>query len=87
MRIFVTGASGFIGGAVARAFARRGHEVRGLTRSEARNPALRLDGVIPVTGDLNSPESVLALAARSEVFVHCGNPSASVLMTAKRTAP
>ena len=73
MRIFVTGASGFIGGAVARAFARRGHEVRGLTRGETRNPGLRVDGVIPVTGDLNSPESVLALAARSEVFVHCAH--------------
>jgi uncharacterized protein YbjT (DUF2867 family) len=40
VRIFVTGASGFIGSAVARALARAGHEVHGQVRSEEKARAL-----------------------------------------------
>ena len=63
MKIFVTGASGYIGGSVAAALLKAGHSVRGLVRSQDRAGAVRQRGIEPVVGTL-SDASVLALAAR-----------------------
>lgn len=41
MKLFITGASGFIGGAVATLMAKAGHEVRGLIRNPERAAELR----------------------------------------------
>lgn len=58
MRILVTGATGRIGGLLARRLAASGHAVRALTRDPAR--AARLPaGVEAVAGDLTSPESLI----------------------------
>ena len=54
-RIFVTGATGYIGQAVASHLVRQGHQVFGLTRRVEESRALQDAGVTPVLGDLGSP--------------------------------
>src|SRR3954453_4634291 len=54
MRIFVTGATGYIGGAVAPALRERGHDVAALVRPETDSKELRDRGVVIVAGDLAS---------------------------------
>jgi nucleoside-diphosphate-sugar epimerase len=63
MRIFVTGASGFIGRAVVAELLRRGHHVAGLARSDAAAAIVRGLGAETVHGSLESLD-VLELAAR-----------------------
>jgi dihydroflavonol-4-reductase len=70
MTTLVTGATGFVGSAVARVLAARGHELRLLTRpsSDRRNLA-GLDAEI-VTGDLTDPGSLRRAAAGCRYVVH-----------------
>jgi nucleoside-diphosphate-sugar epimerase len=63
MRVFLTGASGYIGTAVATALGRAAHQVSGLARSDEAERRLRARGVRPVRGDLTDP-AVLEQAAR-----------------------
>ncbi|QDQ15476.1 NAD-dependent epimerase/dehydratase family protein [Streptomyces spectabilis] len=63
MRIFVTGATGFIGGSLANRLSEAGHEVTGLARTEDKARALRERGITPVLGDLDDA-AVLGAAAR-----------------------
>jgi nucleoside-diphosphate-sugar epimerase len=60
MKILVTGATGFIGAAVARKLAALGHEVTALSRSDAAASKLRTAGLIPVPGDFTDPVSLAA---------------------------
>jgi nucleoside-diphosphate-sugar epimerase len=52
MKVFVLGATGFIGGAVAARLAASGHDVTGLARTTAGSDKLRGAGITPVPGDL-----------------------------------
>jgi len=70
MRIFVTGASGFIGSAVAAAFARAGHDVLGLVRSPDKAGDLSAAEVATVLGTLESRGDWIARAQECEVLVH-----------------
>ena len=63
MKIFITGASGYIGGSVAAALMAAGHHVSGLARSDEAAAALAKLGIGPVHGTLDDSE-VLAKAAR-----------------------
>ena len=54
MKVFVLGATGFIGGAVARRLTALGHEVSGLARTTPAAKALNAAGIAPVQGDLEA---------------------------------
>lgn len=73
MRIFVTGASGYIGNGVAKAFARAGHKVVGLVRSETAAKELQKNEICPVLGSL---ENLPKAAKEAEVIIHCAFESA-----------
>lgn len=64
MTIFLTGASGYIGGAVAVRLLRDGHRIRGLVRSPEKAARLQALGVEPVLGDLSD---TALLAREAEV--------------------
>ena len=69
MRLLVTGATGFVGGAVARRLARDGHDVRALVRPSADGTALHAAGIDVVAGDVRDPASVaLALQGCSHAI-------------------
>jgi nucleoside-diphosphate-sugar epimerase len=70
MRIFVTGATGFIGGAVAVALRRAGHDVRGLVRSPEKAARLRRYEIEPVVGDMTHPGSYHEALDECAVLVH-----------------
>ena len=72
MRVFVTGASGFIGSALVPELIAAGHRVLGLARSEASAKALVAAGAEVLRGDLNEPHSLQAGAAETEGVVHLG---------------
>jgi nucleoside-diphosphate-sugar epimerase len=71
MKIFVTGASGYIGRAVAEALRRRGHRVAGLTRSAAKAKTLEARELEAVVGDMRAPSAWGQAAEKAEVLIHC----------------
>jgi nucleoside-diphosphate-sugar epimerase len=73
MKIFITGASGYIGGSVAVALTAQGHAVSGLARSDDTAAALEKRGITSVRGTLDDAD-VLAKAARAaDVTVNAAN--------------
>ncbi len=59
MRVFVIGATGFIGGAVAKQLIADENEVVGLCRSDEAAAELEGQGIAPVRGDLTAPDSII----------------------------
>lgn len=70
MRVFVAGATGFIGRAACRALVAARHEVRGLARDRDKAALLEREGALPVIGNLDEPASFLKAADRPEAIVH-----------------
>jgi len=72
MRIFVTGASGFVGSAVVRELISAGFEVVGLARTEAAAKAVADARAQVFRGDLERPDSLRRAAAEADAVLHVG---------------
>jgi nucleoside-diphosphate-sugar epimerase len=73
MRIFITGANGFIGGAVASALIADGHRVRGLVRNKAKADAVAAHGIEAVVGSLDDARLLQAEAQAADAVVNAAS--------------
>lgn len=73
MNVFITGASGYIGGSVAAALLAAGHTITGLARSQVRADALKAVGIEPILGTLDDATVLEGAAARAEIVINAAN--------------
>jgi nucleoside-diphosphate-sugar epimerase len=77
MRIFLTGATGYIGGPVLDALVRAGHDVTALVRDNEKAARVSARGGRPVIGNLAQPASFLSSAEAQDGYVHAAFDFAS----------
>jgi nucleoside-diphosphate-sugar epimerase len=88
MDVFVTGATGYIGGTVVAKLIAAGHQVTGLARDEGRAALLRDRGIAPVVGTLDDLDVLDSAARAADAVVNAANAdnpfAARVLVDALR---
>jgi nucleoside-diphosphate-sugar epimerase len=77
MRIFLTGATGYIGAAVLDALVRGGHEVTALVRDNQKAARVKGRGGHPIVGNLADPESFRSAADAQDGYIHTAYDSTS----------
>lgn len=86
MKLFITGAAGYIGGSVAAQLVAKGYSVRGLVRDRAKADLLRASGIEPVIGSLDDEEVLAREAREADGVVNTANadhlPSLQVMLGA-----
>ncbi len=85
MKVFVTGATGYIGGSVAERLIASGHQVVGLVRSAESIPLLKDRGIESVLGNLDDPEIITNAAHQADAVIHAASadhPGAVVTLIA-----
>lgn len=90
MKVLITGASGFLGGHLAEAFAEAGHDIRALVRQTSKAGLLEKLGADIVRGDLKNHESLRRAVEGVDAVVHAastmaGAPAEYVEATVKGT--
>jgi nucleoside-diphosphate-sugar epimerase len=73
MKIFCTGAAGYIGGSVAANLIAAGHQVTGLVRSPQKADAVRARGIEPLLGTLDDGEILARAAQAADVVVNAAS--------------
>ena len=73
MRVFLTGATGFIGGAVAVSLIAAGHHVRGLIRNGAKAETVATHGIEPVIGSLDDAAVLQAEARAADAVINAAS--------------
>lgn len=73
MKVFITGASGYIGGSVAASLIDAGHIVTGLARSEQRARQIREKGIRPIVGSLTDANVIASAATEADATINAAN--------------
>jgi len=70
MRVFITGASGFVGSAIVKELLSAGHQVLGLVRSDKAAEQLQATGAEVLLGDVNDPGVIRQAANHCDAVIH-----------------
>jgi len=73
MRVFVTGATGYIGGSISNRLVQSGYKVLGLVRSAEKAKLLKDRGIKPVLGSLDNPDVLTEAARQSDGVIHAAS--------------
>jgi nucleoside-diphosphate-sugar epimerase len=73
MKVFITGAAGYIGGSVAARLLREGYAVRGLVRTEQQAERVQALGITPVIGTLDEREILIREAQQADAVINAAS--------------
>ncbi|MBB3228339.1 nucleoside-diphosphate-sugar epimerase [Luteibacter sp. Sphag1AF] len=73
MKIFLTGATGFIGGSIAAGLLKDGHEVIALVRKPEQSSAVAALGMTPVLGDLNDSDIIIRQSREADAVINAAS--------------